>query len=136
MDEDQAAESLVFRAIADATRRAIVDLLREKEQPVQAITAHFSISRPAVSRHLRILREAGLVSESRQGRQRIYALEPDLLRPALSWLEDRTSSRQTTIPKRSQTTQPIRRPFSKKIQQDSVEPKATRGRSEGDWRAW
>ena len=86
MHNDEPAESLIFKAVADPTRRAIVDLLRVNSLPVQAITAHFSISRPAISRHLKILRQSGLVSEIRNGRQRIYALRAEVLKPALAWL--------------------------------------------------
>ncbi len=62
-------------ALADPTRRAILRLLRDGPRPAGAIAGAFSVSRPAVSRHLRVLREAGLVVDAPQGRQRVYRLE-------------------------------------------------------------
>lgn len=77
----------VFRAIADPTRRAILDRLRAGPAPVNALAADFAQSRPAISKHLRVLREARLVSEERTGRERVYRLEPQPLQRALGWLE-------------------------------------------------
>jgi DNA-binding transcriptional ArsR family regulator len=77
-----------FRALADPTRRAVLDLLRE-QGPLRAgdIAGAFSeISRPAVSKHLGVLRRAGLVMESKDGRERWYALRADPLRQAHEWL--------------------------------------------------
>jgi len=71
----------VFTAIAHPARRHILDLLAQQDQPVNALAAHFDMSRPAVSQHLRILLDAGLVTEQRQGRHRRYHLEPDQLQP-------------------------------------------------------
>jgi DNA-binding transcriptional ArsR family regulator len=76
----------VYTAIADPTRRRILDLLAQAEQSVTELAAPFEMSRPAVSQHLRVLREAGLVSEHRSGRQRIYQLEPAGLREVDLWL--------------------------------------------------
>ncbi|HEY3610937.1 MAG TPA: metalloregulator ArsR/SmtB family transcription factor, partial [Pseudonocardiaceae bacterium] len=70
----------VYAAIADPTRRRILDLLATEERSVTDLAAPFRMRRPAVSQHLRVLREAGLVSEHRSGRQRIYQLEPAGLR--------------------------------------------------------
>jgi DNA-binding transcriptional ArsR family regulator len=78
---------LVFKAIADPTRRAILGLLREEGRPVATIAAGFEVSRPAISQHLKVLLEAGLVRERRQGRQRIYALDPAPLAAVGHWLE-------------------------------------------------
>lgn len=80
-------EHPVFGAIADPTRRAILDSLRIKERPAGEIVALFPVSRPAVSKHLRILRTAGLVRERRVGRSRIYSLVPGPLREVEQWLE-------------------------------------------------
>jgi DNA-binding transcriptional ArsR family regulator len=67
-------------AIADPRRREILRLVRDKETPAGAIAAHFpEVSRPAISQHLRVLREAGLVSERRHGTQRLYLAQPDAL---------------------------------------------------------
>ena len=82
-----AAPSDVFRAIADPTRRAILDRLRAGPTPVNALAADFDQSRPAISKHLRVLRGAHLVSEQRAGRERVYQLEPRPLQTALGWLE-------------------------------------------------
>lgn len=76
----------VFTAIAHPARRQILDALRAGDQPVHALAAPFAMSRPAVSQHLKLLREAGLVSEVRHGRERRYALEPERLRDVASWL--------------------------------------------------
>jgi Predicted transcriptional regulators len=54
--------------------------------PVHALAAHFDISRPAISRHLRVLREAGIVREEKAGRENLYALRREQLDPALSWI--------------------------------------------------
>lgn len=81
------AASDAFHAVADPTRRAILDRLREGSAPVTEIAAGFRISRPAVSKHLRILREARLVAEKRDGRQRVYELTPGPLLECAHWLE-------------------------------------------------
>jgi DNA-binding transcriptional ArsR family regulator len=77
----------VFRAVADPTRRAVLDLLAEGELAVKDLQPAFSISQPALSQHLRVLREAGLVSERRAGRLRIYRLEAGPLADLRGWLE-------------------------------------------------
>ena len=76
----------VFHAIADPTRRRLLDLLGEGERPVRSLAEPFAITRPAISQHLRILREAGLVSERRVGRERRYRIEPDRLREVSDWV--------------------------------------------------
>lgn len=76
-----------FRAVADGVRRDILDLLRHGELSAGEIAARFDVSWPAVSRHLRILREAGLVTERREGRERIYTLERARIRAVFgSWV--------------------------------------------------
>lgn len=82
----QAANSDVFRAIADPTRRAILARLRLGPAPVNALAAEFSQSRPAISKHLRVLNEARVVSEQRLGRERIYKIEPETLRAVDDWI--------------------------------------------------
>lgn len=77
----------IYRAIADPTRRAILDRLRAGPAPVNALAADFTQSRPAISRHLRVLREARLVSEHREGRERLYVLEPMALQRVAGWLD-------------------------------------------------
>jgi|SRR3954463_263089 DNA-binding transcriptional ArsR family regulator len=76
-----------FQALADPTRRAVLDLLRRGNQPAGQIASAFPVSRPAISKHLRLLRRAHLVSEHREGRHRVYQLTPEPLRAVDSWLE-------------------------------------------------
>lgn len=77
----------VFGAIADPTRRAILDALRQRERSAGDIAALFPVSRPAVSRHLRVLRKAGLVRERRVAQSRVYSLHPAPLRQVERWLQ-------------------------------------------------
>ncbi len=76
-----------FQALADPTRRAVLDLLRRGSQPAGEIAQAFPVSRPAISKHLRLLRRAHLVREHREGRHRVYQLNPDPLRAVDSWIE-------------------------------------------------
>lgn len=78
----------VFRALSDPTRRAILDSLRVGRQPVGVIAGRFPVSRPAISRHLRVLRRSRLVVEERRGRSRLYALNAEPLRDVDRWLEE------------------------------------------------
>ncbi len=75
-----------FKAIADPTRRAILAALAPRELPVRQIAAGFAMSRPAVSKHLRVLKEAGLVTERRSGRQNFYRLDEAPLAQITAWL--------------------------------------------------
>jgi DNA-binding transcriptional ArsR family regulator len=77
----------VFRAIADPTRRAILDRLRAGPAPVNTLAAEFSQSRPAISKHLRVLREARIVTERRDGRERVYRIRPARLEDVAQWIE-------------------------------------------------
>ena len=83
-----AAQVTTFRAIADPSRRAILDLLAEGERAVGELLEHFPFSQPALSRHLRVLREAGLVAVRAVGRQRRYALRAEGLRSVAEWVRD------------------------------------------------
>ena len=76
MPQAEQTDRSVFRAIADPTRRAILDRLRQGPAPVNELASAFSQSRPAISKHLRILRELRVVSEQKLGRERLYRLEP------------------------------------------------------------
>jgi DNA-binding transcriptional ArsR family regulator len=76
----------VFEAISHPARRRMLDLLAETDHCVNTIAGHFEMSRPAVSQHLRILLDAGLVTEQRHGRERRYHLVPDGLRSIREWL--------------------------------------------------
>jgi DNA-binding transcriptional ArsR family regulator len=77
----------VFRVIADPTRRAILDRLRGGAAPVNELAADFDLSRPAVSKHLKVLKQGRLVTEAKIGRRRLYALRPAQLQKAAAWLE-------------------------------------------------
>jgi DNA-binding transcriptional ArsR family regulator len=79
-------EDTLFRALADPSRRAIFERLTRGEAPVKDLTARFDISQPAVSQHLAVLRNAGLVSERREGRLVYYRVEPNGLRPLIDWI--------------------------------------------------
>ena len=79
-----------FLAVADPTRRAILDRLRRGEAPVAELASGFAMSRPAVSKHLRVLRDAHLVRERRggaDGRQRVYLLNAAPLREVARWTQ-------------------------------------------------
>lgn len=75
-----------LEALADPTRRSIVELLAEGEREAGAIADRFPVSRPAVSRHLRVLREAGLVHVRRDAQRRLYSLDPAPLEELDAWL--------------------------------------------------
>ena len=81
------SQEATFQALADPTRRAVLDLLRRGAQPAGQIASAFPVSRPAISKHLRLLRRAHLVREHREGRNRIYQLNPQPLRAVDSWIE-------------------------------------------------
>ena len=81
------ANSDVFRAIADPTRRAILDRLRAGPANAGALAADFKSSRPAISKHLRVLREARLIVDQRVGRERVYTVDPVPLQSVAGWLE-------------------------------------------------
>jgi DNA-binding transcriptional ArsR family regulator len=76
----------VFQAIADPTRRSLLRLLGDQEMPVTVISGHYPMSRTAVSKHLRILADAGLVKERKVGRETRYRLEPEPLLELKRWL--------------------------------------------------
>ena len=81
------AKTDAFRAIADPTRRAILDRLRAGPANAGTLAADFESSRPAVSKHLRILREARLVTSTQVGRERVSAVNPVPLQSVAGWLE-------------------------------------------------
>lgn len=85
--QDPRIQEATFQALADPTRRAVLDLLRRGSQPAGQIANAFPVSRPAISKHLRLLRRAHLVREHREGRNRIYQLNPEPLRAVDSWIE-------------------------------------------------
>jgi DNA-binding transcriptional ArsR family regulator len=80
------AHGVLFRTLADPTRRAIFErLCRDGEKTVGALTARARISQPAVSKHLAVLKQAGLVRDRHEGRQTHYSAQPGALAPLLDW---------------------------------------------------
>jgi DNA-binding transcriptional ArsR family regulator len=75
-----------FHALADGTRRTILDRLQSGPASVGELVKRFAMTQPAVSQHLRVLREAGLVRVEARGRQRVYRLEAEALQPAFDWV--------------------------------------------------
>ena len=80
-------EDRIFKALADPSRRAIFEALSRGEAAVKDITARFSISQPAVSQHLAVLRSAGLVTARREGRRVYYSVDPRGMKPLFDWVE-------------------------------------------------
>lgn len=80
------ASTDIFQAIADPTRRALLDKLRDGEQPVKRLAEPFKMSLPAISQHLQILCEVGLVEVRKAGRQRLYRLNPEPLKEIFDWI--------------------------------------------------
>ncbi len=76
-----------FEALAEPTRRRIVELLADGERSAGEIASHFSTSRPGISRHLRVLHEHGLVTTRQAGTRRLYSLDPAPLEEVDEWLE-------------------------------------------------
>ena len=81
-------QEAVFRAIADPTRREILRILRGGERTVGGIAGHFCVSRPAISKHLRMLHRAGLVATRKEGTASLCSLDAKPLRAVGDWLED------------------------------------------------
>jgi DNA-binding transcriptional ArsR family regulator len=77
----------VFQAIADPTRREIIDLIARQPLNLNAVADQFSISRPAISRHMKILRECGLITIKRQGRERVCEAKLQQLAEVASFIE-------------------------------------------------
>jgi DNA-binding transcriptional ArsR family regulator len=75
-----------FEVVAEPHRRRILDLLRSEERPVSALVHHLGLSQPAVSKHLRVLREAGLVRTRVDAQRRVYRLEAEPLGEIDAWL--------------------------------------------------
>src|SRR6202790_2007949 len=91
------AAEATFQALSDPTRRAVLDLLRRGSQPAGQIARAFPVSRPAISKHLRLLRRAHLGQERREGRHRFYQLNPEPLQAVDSWLEQYRVFWQTSL---------------------------------------
>ncbi len=77
----------ILAVLADPTRRSILERLRDSPKPVVDIARGLSVSRPAVSQHLKVLKEAGLVTDRPEANRRIYSLEPSGLAPLMAYLD-------------------------------------------------
>ncbi len=95
----------LYSALADPTRLKVLDMLHEKSRPVHELAAAFDISRPAISRHLRVLKEAGLVKEVKQGRENVYSFEREPLKAGATWIEKHSAR-----PKAKQKAKPAAEP--------------------------
>ena len=80
------SEQLIFRAIADPTRRSIMSLLANGEHSLGEIAANYDMTRPAVTKHLKILEAGGLIRVHSRGRERLHTLQPEGLRSVSEWL--------------------------------------------------
>jgi len=80
-------ESPLFRALADPTRRAIYEKLARREMNVSQLGSSLPVSQPAISQHLSVLREVGLLAERREGRFSFYRAEPAGLAPLIDWID-------------------------------------------------
>jgi DNA-binding transcriptional ArsR family regulator len=87
----------IFSALADPTRRALLELLLRGSLPAGQIARRFPVSRPAISKHLRLLRRARLVQERREGRRRFYQINPEPLKTVDSWLDQYRTFWQTNL---------------------------------------
>ncbi|MEM7102818.1 MAG: metalloregulator ArsR/SmtB family transcription factor [Bacteroidota bacterium] len=77
----------VFQAIADPVRREIIQLLADQPLTVNAVAGKFDVSRPAISKHLKILNECGIIEINQQGRERLCLIKPESLVPAFMWID-------------------------------------------------
>jgi DNA-binding transcriptional ArsR family regulator len=77
----------IFKAIADPTRRAIIGLLSRQDMTVNEVAAHFDMTRPAVTKHLAILRSGEIITVEARGRERINSLRPEALMTVADWAE-------------------------------------------------
>ncbi len=78
----------LFMALADPTRRRLIERQADRPQTVGTLASHFPISRPAVSQHLKVLKDAGLVTDEARGTSRIYRIDPHGLGPMRRWLDE------------------------------------------------
>jgi DNA-binding transcriptional ArsR family regulator len=91
--------ALVFRALADPTRLAVLEHVTRQEMTVNDLTARFAVTQPAISQHLAVLRESGLVLHRREGRQIFYRVDPNGLRPMFRWIDEYRVFWQERIPR-------------------------------------
>lgn len=88
MNAEPVGADAVLRALAEPQRRRILQLVRDGEQPAGAIAEHFDITHQAVSQHLRVLKDAGLLTERRDGTRRLYTIRPEALESLREFLDD------------------------------------------------
>ncbi len=87
----------VFQAIADPVRRDIIKLLAENPSTVNTVAEKFNVSRPAISKHLKILKECGIITINKKGRERFCIIQPRNLLPAFLWVEQYKNLREERI---------------------------------------
>ncbi len=85
--KEEAQPADVFHAIADPTRRSLLDLIARKSLPVKVLAQEFAMTRPAISQHLRVLAEAGLIVEKKVGREHHYQLQAEPLSHVHDWVQ-------------------------------------------------
>jgi DNA-binding transcriptional ArsR family regulator len=78
----------VLRALAEPQRRRILAVVRDRELPAGEIAEHFDITHQAVSQHLRVLKDAGVLQERRDGTRRLYAIRPEAIEPVRAFLDE------------------------------------------------
>ena len=138
-----------FRGLADPIRRSILELLSRKPRGVSEIVSNFEVSRPAISRHLRRLRESELVSETRFGRERVYSIEPAGLDAVAKWVESvsggappgearKTTPRRTGQEARKDTSGEVARPSPRLVPEEEPAeiPEVKSEQDEHGWRQW
>ena len=77
----------VYQAIADPIRRDIIKLLTKQSMNINEVAKNYEISRPAVSKHLKILNECGIININKKGRERLCKVDPKMLKPAYTWID-------------------------------------------------
>ena len=109
MGQAQAPDPDPFSALGDSNRRAIVELLREVDRSVGELADHLPISRPAVSRHLRVLKNAGLVHDTEDGTRRLYSLSDEGVQEVRAYLEKVWGEAATRFKVAAENVRPRRR---------------------------
>ena len=85
--------SLAFKALADPTRRKILKLLRQRDMTAGEIAGHFTISKPSISHHLNVLKQADLIWDQRQGQNIVYSLNTSVIDEIMGWLLEITGAK-------------------------------------------
>lgn len=80
------SEQLIFKAIADPTRRSIMAMLADRECSLGEIASNYEMTRPAVTKHLKVLEQGGLIRVRAKGRERLHRLQPEALKTVSDWL--------------------------------------------------